>query len=131
VLYYITYKKLKQKGKKKMKVKEFLDCIDLESITGQGITIIIPIKEKLVNGDIQGHGQYIEQCSLAENEKVVFNSDEYSIWDVEKYENFGIEPCFITDVEDDPDYNTIDVRTSLDGYDYILSEYGEIWVVVY
>ena len=109
-----------------MKVNEFLKLIDLESINGQEITIIIPLKEKLVNGEIQDIGE----CSLSENEKVIFSSDENSIYEVEKYENFGIEPCFMSDDENSPDYETIDVRESNDFYNYIISEYGEVWVVI-
>jgi uncharacterized membrane-anchored protein len=109
-----------------MEVKDFINLIDLETLNNQEITIIIPITEKATNGVIENIGN----CNLSVDEKIVFNDDENSIYDVEKYENFGIEPCFKSDDESSMDYETVDVRTSEDNYKYIFNDYGDVWVVI-
>ena len=108
-----------------MKVKEFLNLIDLESMNNQGITIIIPIKEQY-NEDIKNIGD----CELSENEKVVLDASEYSKDDYNLYDAYGIEPCFKSENDEDEDYEVIDVKESDDFYNYVYNEYGEVWVIV-
>ena len=50
--------------------------------------------------------------------------------DFEKYDQFGIEPCFKSDNEEDDDYEVIDVRESEDYYHYVYNESGEVWVII-
>lgn len=109
-----------------MKVKEFLNLIDLESMNNQGITIIIPIKEKRNNEDIKNIGD----CELSDYEKIVLDSSEYSVTDGNLYDAYGIEPCFKSENEEDEDYDEIDVRESEDFYNYVYNEDGEVWVIV-
>ena len=108
-----------------MKVKEFLNLIDLESMNNQGITIIIPIKG-LYNEDIKNIGD----CELSENEKVVLDSSEYATDDYNLYDAYGIEPCFKSENEEAEDYEEIDVKESDDFYNYVYNEDGEVWVIV-
>lgn len=108
-----------------MKVKEFLKLIDLESMNNQGITIIIPIDE-LHNETIKNIGD----CTIDVQEKIVLDSSEYSKDDYELYDQYGIEPCFKSENEEDEDYEIIDVKESEDFYNYVYNEYGEVWVVV-
>lgn len=108
-----------------MKVKEFLDLIDLEVLNNQWITLIIPIKEKY-EGDMKNIGD----CSLSENEKVVIDNSEYSIEDYELYDMYGIEPCFKSENDEDEDYELIDVKESEDFYHYVYNDEGEVWVIV-
>ena len=109
-----------------MKVKEFLNLIDLESMNNQGITIIIPIKEQRNNEDIKNIGD----CELSENEKVVLDSSEYAKDDYNLYDAYGIEPCFKSENEEADDYEEVDVKESDDFYNYVYNEYGEVWVIV-
>ena len=108
-----------------MKVKEFLNLIDLESMNNQGITIIIPIDE-LYNDDIKNIGD----CTIDVQEKIVLDSSEYAKDDFELYDAYGIEPCFKSENEEADDYEEIDVKESDDFYNYVYNEYGEVWVVV-
>ena len=108
-----------------MKVKEFLKLIDLESMNNQGITIIIPIDE-LHNETIKNIGD----CTIDVQEKIVIDSSEYAKNDYELYDQYGIEPCFKSENEEDEDYEIIDVKESEDFYNYVYNEYGEVWVVV-
>ena len=109
-----------------MKVKEFLNLIDLESMNNQGVTLIIAIKERHNNEDIKNIGD----CTLSENEKVIIDSSEYSKNDYELYDQYGVEPCFKSENEEDEDYEIIDVKESEDFYNYVYNEDGEVWVVV-
>jgi len=110
-----------------MKVKEFLNLIDLESLNNQGITIIIPLKEKYEDAcDIKKLGD----AELSENEKVVFDCAEYSFEDYELYDAYGIEPCFKSENEEADDYEIIDVRETEDYYHYVYNDDGEVWVVI-
>ena len=106
-----------------MKVKDFIALIDIESMADQEINFIIPIKERM--NDLQNDSN-IGDCNLSDNEKVIVNSDEFSIYDSEKYENYGIEPCFCEDVQS----MTLDVKSSKDGYHFVYNEDGEIWVII-
>lgn len=104
-----------------MNVKEFLNQIDLETISGQWIGIIIPIEEKIIdlNHVVLGDKH------LSQNEKVVFTCDGTSIYEDNHYAPFGIEPCFKDDKEED-----IDVRTSDDDYCFVYDDDGQIWIVI-
>ena len=105
-----------------MNVRDFLNLIDLETINGQWIGIIIPIEEKIIdlNHVVLGNKH------LSKNEKVVFNSDGTSIYEDNHYAPFGIEPCF----KDDKEEKGIDVRVSDDNYNFVYDDDGMIWVLI-
>ena len=105
-----------------MNVNEFLKLIDLETINGQWIGIIIPIEEKIIdlNHVILGDKH------LSNNEKVVFTCDGTSAYEDGHYVPFGIEPCF----KDDNKEEDIDIRISDDNYHFVYDDDGQIWIVI-
>lgn len=109
-----------------MKVCDFTKMIDLETLSNQQITIIIPLKEKFYDLNHPNFGN----AEISEKEKIVFNADESSIYEEDKYAVFGIEPCFKSEDINSSDYEIIDVRTSDDNYNFVYNEDGEIWIVI-
>ena len=109
-----------------MNVANFIKLIDLETLSNQQITIIIPLKEKFYDLNHPNFGN----AEISEKEKIVFNADESSIYEDGKYSPFGIEPCFKSEDENSDDYEIIDVRKSEDGYNFVYNDDGEIWVII-
>ena len=104
-----------------MKVKEFLNVIDLETLSNQQITIIIPLKDLYI--DLRN--LKLESAEISDKEKIVFNSDESSVYEDNKYAPFGIEPCFKSEEDE-----IIDVRESDDEYKFVYDEDGQVWVLI-
>lgn len=104
-----------------MNVKEFLNLIDLETLQGQSISIIITLKDKIFDLNKVTIGDKL----ISEKEKVIFTCDETSIYEDNHYAPFGIEPCFKDDKAED-----IDVRTSDDDYCFVYDDDGMIWVII-
>ena len=116
----------KKEREQSMKVNEFLNVLEIESLTEQGITTIIPLAGKYIDlTDLVLGDEEINQ-----KEKVVFNSEGLPIEDEGTYSPFGLDVCFQSDNEEDEGYEIVDVRTSKDGYDYVYNEDGEVWIVI-
>lgn len=110
-----------------MRIKDFMDMIDLEVLNNQQINIIIHLKDRFENpkfGNI-----VIGDCEIDDKEKIVFDCSEFALVESDLYYQYGIEPTLKL-YSNDTLYEIVDVVNSKDNYRYIYNEYGEVWVVV-
>lgn len=108
-----------------MKVKDFLKMINIEN---QNINIIIPLNDTYILRNPAEMDLGNEEIS--DTEQVIFCSDSCPIRDRNTYEQFGIEPCFISKYKDSSNYEVVDVKESDDHYFFVYNEEGKVWLII-
>jgi hypothetical protein len=107
-----------------MKVKEFLDKINIENIKSEDMVVFIPTSEKAECSDMVLND--IGNLTISDTDKILFDASECCIEDVDLYLELGIDVC--TDDSDEVVIHTVSENHIK--YHYVITNDNKVWIII-